>query len=107
MSLIDKLKSRWGIESTFQVFIILIVFACTGFTALYARKFVFGILGITNDFPFWQRALIWVFTILPLYNVFLYIYGTIFGQREFFTRFLKKTFGRFLPKKSEVSKKED
>lgn len=105
MSLIDKLKSRWGIESSFQVIVILIVFACTGFTALYAREFVFGLLGVTNEFPFWQRALIWVVTILPLYNLFLYIYGTIFGQREFFTLFLKKTLGRLIPGK-KTSKKE-
>lgn len=106
MSVIDRLKSRWGIESTFQVFIILVVFACTGFTALYAREFVFNLLGVTNEFPFWQRALIWIVTILPLYNVFLYIYGTIFGQRKFFTWFLKKTFGRLIPSKKEPSKKE-
>jgi len=107
MSIIDRLKSRWGIESTFQVFIILIVFACTGFTALYAREFVFGILGVTDAFPFWQRALIWTVTILPLYNVFLYVYGVIFGQREFFTKFLKKTLGRLVPNKKEKTKKED
>lgn len=105
MSLIDKLKSRWGIESTSQVIVILIVFACTGFTALYAREFVFDLLGVTDELPFWQRALIWVVTILPLYNLFLYIYGTIFGQREFFTLFLKKTFGRLIPGK-KTSKKE-
>ena len=105
MSLIDKLKSRWGIESTFQVIVILIVFACTGFTALYAREFVFDLLGVTNEFPFWQRALIWIVTILPLYNLFLYIYGTIFGQRKFFTLFLKKTLGRLIPGK-KTSKKE-
>jgi predicted membrane protein len=106
MSVIDRLKSRWGIESTFQVFIILVVFACTGFTALYAREFVFDLLGVTDEVPFWQRALIWIVTILPLYNVFLYIYGTIFGQRKFFTWFLKKTFGRLIPSKKEPSKKE-
>jgi hypothetical protein len=106
MSIINKLKTRWGIESTFQVFVILIVFACTGFTALYAREFVFDLLGVTDEFPFWQRALIWLATIFPLYNVFLYIYGTIFGQREFFTLFLKKMFGRFIPSKKEEAKKE-
>lgn len=106
MSIIDKLKTRWGIENTFQIFIILIVFACTGFTALYAREFVFDLLGVTDEFPFWQRALIWMVTILPLYNVFLYIYGTIFGQRKFFTWFLKKTFGRLIPGRKKHSKKE-
>ena len=104
-NIIDKLKERWGIESTFQVMVILIVFACTGFTALYAREFVFGLLGITPDYPLWQRIVIWIVTILPLYNVLLYVYGTLFGQRKFFTLFLKKTFGRLIPsgKKDSVT----
>ncbi|HCI69961.1 MAG TPA: prolipoprotein diacylglyceryl transferase [Balneola sp.] len=106
MGIIDKLKARWGIKSTFQVFIILIVFACTGFTALFAREFVFDLLGVTDEFPFWQRALIWIVTILPLYNLFLYIYGVLFGQREFFTLFLKKTLGRIIPGKKNTAKKE-
>jgi len=106
MIVIDRLKSRWGIESTFQVLIILVVFACTGFTALYAKEFVFDLLGVTEEFPYWQRVLIWIVTILPLYNVFLFVYGTIFGQRKFFTWFLKKTFGRLIPNKSEPSKNE-
>jgi hypothetical protein len=106
MGIIDKLKARWGIKSTFQVFIILIVFACTGFTALFAREFVFDLLGVTDEFPFWQRALIWIVTVLPLYNLFLYIYGVLFGQREFFTLFLKKTLGRIIPGKKNTAKKE-
>lgn len=104
MEIIEKLKKRWGIESTLQVIIILIVFSCTGFTALYARKFVFYLLGIPPEWPFWARALVWTFTILPLYQVFLYIYGVIFGQREFFTLFLKRTFGRMIPKKKKAPK---
>ena len=104
MGIIDKLKARWGIKSTFQVFIILIVFACTGFTALFAREF--DLLGVTDEFPFWQRALIWIVTVLPLYNLFLYIYGVLFGQREFFTLFLKKTLGRIIPGKKNTAKKE-
>jgi len=97
MSFINKLKSRWQIESNTQFLVILVVFACTGFTALYARKFVFGWLGITEAYPFWQIAIIWLLTIFPLYSVFLYCYGFIFGQRKFFTWFLKKMFARFVP----------
>ena len=89
-----------------KYFIILIVFACTGFTALFAREFVFDLLGVTDEFPFWQRALIWIVTVLPLYNLFLYIYGVLFGQREFFTLFLKKTLGRIIPGKKNTAKKE-
>jgi len=101
MKLIDSLKKRWQIESNWQVLVILIVFACTGTTAMYAKEFVFALLGVTPDLPFWLRTIIWIVTILPLYNVLLIIYGTLFGQRTFFWWFLKKTFGRFLPKKTE------
>ncbi len=105
MSIIQKLKQRWGIERTSQVVIIMIVFACTGFTVLYAKELVFDLLDITPaGYPFWQRALLWVITVLPLYNVLLYLYGVLFGQREFFTLFLKKSIGRLIPhKKSEES----
>lgn len=101
MKFLYKLKERWGIESTLQVIVILIVFACTGFTALYARKFVFGILGIPEDWAFWKKMIVWLLTILPLYNVFLYFYGVLFGQRKFFTLFLKKSVGRLIPSKKK------
>lgn len=101
MKLIDKLKKRWQIESNWQVFIILLVFAFTGTTAMYAKEFVFSLLGITPEISLWIRAIIWIVTILPLYNVLLIIYGTLFGQRKFFWWFLKKTFGRFIPDKTK------
>lgn len=103
MNLIDRLKKRWQIESNWQVLIILIVFACTGFSAMYAKRFIFDLLGVSPDLPFWIRTIIWLVTILPLYNVLLIIYGTIFGQRKFFWWFLQKTFGRFVPGKQEES----
>lgn len=101
MTILEKLKNRWQIESNSQVFIILIVFACTGSTAVYVKEFVFSALGITPEMSVWFRVFIWLITILPIYNVLLIIYGTLFGQRKFFWWFLKKTFGRFIPKKKE------
>ena len=98
-SIIDKLKTRWGITSTVQVFIILIVFACTGFTALYVKKFFFSWIGVEADDPVWYRTIIWLITVLPAYQVLLLIYGTLFGQFKFFWNFLKKTFGRLIPSK--------
>lgn len=100
-SILDKLKSRWGIESTFQVFIILIVFALTGFSALYVKKFFFPLFGITSEDPFWLRTLVWIFTVLPAYQVLLLTYGSLLGQSKFFLNFAKKSFGRLLPKKKQ------
>lgn len=99
MSIIDRLKDRWKIQSTKQVIIILIVFACTGFSALYAKEFLFGWIGITKEDPFWYRSIIWIVTILPVYNLLLLVYGFLFGQSEFFWNFFKKTLGRLVPGK--------
>lgn len=99
-SMFEKLKSRWGINSNREILLILIVFSFTGFTALYARKFIFNILGITDTDPFWFKSLVWLITILPLYNIFLLIYAAIFGQFDFFWRFFKKMMRRLIPGKS-------
>ncbi|MEX0844621.1 MAG: DUF6787 family protein [Balneolaceae bacterium] len=100
MKLFEKLKVRWGITSTWQVFVIIVVFSFTGFSAVYARRFVFDILGIVHQDPFWLKAVVWLLTIFPLYNIFLLIYGAIFGQFEFFWNFFKKMMRRFVPGKS-------
>jgi len=101
MSIFDALKKRWQIESNFQVVIILVVFACTGFSAVYAKEFIFSWLGVDPEWPFWIRTIIWLVTILPTYNVLLLFYGTVFGQREFFWAFIKKTLGRLIPSGSK------
>lgn len=100
MSLFNKLKSHWEIESNWQVFVILLVFACTGLTAVYIRKFVFTLLGIAESDPFWFKTLIWFVTVLPLYNVFLLLYGAIFGQFRFFWGFSKKMVSRLIPNRN-------
>lgn len=106
MKIVEKLKQRWQIESSWQVFIILVVFACTGSTAVYVKKYIFDLLGVSPELPWWIRTVIWIVTILPVYNVLLIIYGTLFGQRKFFWWFLKKTFGRLIPGSSSVKIKK-
>jgi hypothetical protein len=93
---INRLKTRWGITSTFQVFIILVVFACTGFTVLYVEEVIFQLLGIGEE-KSWGLALLLFFLItLPLYNLILLIYGFLFGQFPFFWNFEKRFFGRMI-----------
>jgi hypothetical protein len=104
MSFFEKLKKRWHIESNIQIVLILIVFAITGFSAVYAKEFIFEWLGVDPEWPFWVRALIWLVTILPTYNVLLLFYGTVFGQQAFFWGFVKKSVGRlFNGRKKEIN----
>lgn len=99
MNYFKKMKSRWDIQSNWQLIIILIVFSLTGISALYSRRFLFPILGIESSDPFWFKTLIWVITILPMYNIFILIYGAMFGQFDFFWDRMKKMFKRMVPNK--------
>lgn len=90
----EKLKIRWGIKSGFQVFIVLIVFTCTGFSVLFAEEKMLEFLHINNHDTWWAAILIFIMITLPLYNALLLMYGFIFGQFKFFWNFEKRFFGR-------------
>ncbi len=98
MSWIEKLKKRWNLNSTFQVVIVLVVFACTGFTVLFLKKPVVSLFTEQGETPIWFSVAYYVL-ILPIYNAFLLFYGFIFGQFLFFWEFEKKMWKRMTGKK--------
>lgn len=85
---------RWGVDSVWQVLLILFIFSITGFTTLYVKKMLFDLAGLTAQSPFWGKALLWVFAVLPAYQLLFLGYGFIFGQFDFVWRFEKKSLGR-------------
>jgi hypothetical protein len=93
-SIIEKLKKRWEVESSWQVLIILFVFACTGFSVLQVKAPLFNLAGITPDTSAWIRVPFYLFTILPAYQLLLLTFGFIFGQFNFFWKFEKRFLGR-------------
>ena len=99
MEIWNKLKARWGVETNFQVIIILIVFSLTGFSTLYAHNFIDYLLGVNNDTQLWIRIVIFIFLVLPIFSLLLFIWGTLLGQRKFVTEFLKYKIGILFRKK--------
>jgi hypothetical protein len=93
---INKLKQRWGITSTFQIVLILIVFACTGMSVLYAEGWVYSLFGIPAGLDWHMRVLLFILLTLPLYNVLLLFYGLLFGQFGFFWNYEKQMLRRLL-----------
>jgi len=92
-SWIQKLMQRWQLSSGFQVIIVLVVFACTGFTVLFIKKPILHFLaGEQGDSV--TASVIYYVLILPLYNVILLAYGFLFGQFNFFWEFEKRFFNR-------------
>jgi hypothetical protein len=85
----NKLKQRWGINNDFQVVIILLVFSLAGPTTLYFHRKIDLLLGITDDASFWLKLLVFIIIVLPVYNFFLFVYGTALGQYRFFVQFFQ------------------
>jgi hypothetical protein len=92
MSWLQKLQSRWKVDSILQVIIILIVFACTGFTVVFLKRPIFN-YWFGETIPSWATASYYIL-ILPVYNLLLLFYGFLFGQFKFFWGFEKRFFGR-------------
>lgn len=97
-SWVERLKQKWKLESAWQVLIILVVFACTGFTVLFIKKPLLRFLaGDSGDT--WTATVLYYLLILPVYNGLLLAYGFLFGQFQFFwefeKRFMSRIFARF------------
>ena len=93
---IGKLERKWNVN-TVQVIIILIVFACTGFTIMFLKNPILDLIMPQEDRS-WVFTLLYYLFILPVYNVILLIYGFIFGQFKFFWEFEKRMFKRIMQK---------
>lgn len=94
MKWIEKLRNRWKLESAWQVLVVLLVFACTGFTILFLKKPILNFLAGEQGNTTLASILYYIF-ILPLYNVILLAWGFIFGQFRFFWDFEKRFVERF------------
>ena len=94
MNWIERLKNRWKLKSAGQVVIVLLVFACTGFTILFIKKpLLHWLAGARGDTTL--ASILYYLFILPLYNVVLLAYGFLFGQFRFFWDFEKRFMERF------------
>jgi hypothetical protein len=73
--------------------LVLLVFACTGFSVLFLKKPLFGLMGMEH-YSGWLYTLIYLLLILPLYQILLLFYGFVFGQFDFFWEYERKMFRR-------------
>ena len=92
MTYFRKLQEKWHLKNIAQVIIVLIVFACTGFTVLFLKRPLMSLLTSDNH-SIWYDVFYYVL-ILPAYNLVLLFYGFVFGQFSFFWEFEKRLFNR-------------
>lgn len=88
----QRLGQRWGVAPA-RVVLILVVFACTGFTVMFLKRPVVALFTENGEQPLLFSVLYYIL-ILPVYNLILLVYGTLFGQFRFFWEFEKRFFSR-------------
>lgn len=92
---LQRLQTKWKLESLFQVVMVLVVFACTGFTILFVKNPILDFFGVERGGErSFINTLLYLILVLPLYQIFLLIYGFIFGQFKFFWEKEKLIFRR-------------
>ncbi|MEQ8470580.1 MAG: prolipoprotein diacylglyceryl transferase [Marinoscillum sp.] len=101
MSWIDKLQERWNLKNGLQVMLVLVVFACTGFTVMFLKKPVQDFFLDDGERTLWFSIGYWIL-IFPVYNVILLCYGLVFGQFQFFWQFEKRMISRMTGKKKDA-----
>ncbi|MDX1685599.1 MAG: DUF6787 family protein [Saprospiraceae bacterium] len=92
-----RLQEKWGVSAQ-QAIIILIVFACTGFSVMFLKDPLLNLIVGEEQKQVWHSVTYYVL-ILPIYNILLLIYGFIFGQFRFFWEFEKRFFSRLTGRK--------
>ncbi len=94
MSLLENLKSRWGVKSNIQVVLIFMAFGLSGSSSVFIMKYIHPWIGIDGDTPLWIKVISFVILTLPVYNIVLIIIGSLLGQYAFFKQFIIKFFRR-------------
>lgn len=95
-----KLEGKWVTTYRWEIIVIFIVFAITGSSSVRIAKPILEWFGFTRTlFPegFFGGFFYWVIRIiiiLPLYQLLLILFGTLFGQFKFFWEFEKKMLRR-------------
>jgi hypothetical protein len=91
---IERWKARWAITSDGQLILINFIFAITGSSVLYVRRFIYSFIGVTADTALIYKILLYVVTVTPAYFIMLLTIGTLLGQFRFFWSFEKRVFCR-------------
>ncbi|MDT0649485.1 DUF6787 family protein [Autumnicola edwardsiae] len=91
----EKLKKHWGIDSNWQILVILVVFAVTGSSSAKFAGPLVEFLGLHQEsshwFLYWPLRIVLIF---PIYQLLLVSFGWLFGQFQFFWAFEKKMLSR-------------
>ena len=88
--MIKKLIKIFKVKNRTQLIIVFTVFGITGSMSVVVGEFILSFFfnqDLNNSIFFWVLRLILIF---PLYQLLLIVFGTMFGEFNYFWRFTKK-----------------
>lgn len=93
----EKIRNFFKVESNYQLLIVNLVFAVTGTSSLFVADYILDLILINqeniNSFIYWSTRII---LIIPIYQVLLIIFGSLFGEFSYFWRMEKKTLNKLI-----------
>ena len=94
----EKLKKRWGVDSTWSVIAIFLTFSLAGMAITRCRPPIFHLLHFTQQTSLWIKVPTYIILIVPLYQFFLILFGSALGEFRFFWEKEKKM-GRWIARR--------
>ena len=90
--IIQKLTYKWNIETDIQLLWIFVVFAITGSSIVFVRKPITEYLFSKSTYGelFWYELIITIVIVYFIYQIFLFVIGSILGQHKFVKWFVVK-----------------
>ena len=90
--IIQSLKSKWKIKSDLELVWVFFIFAVTGSSIVYVRKPITIYLFNKSTYGelLWYELIFTLVIIYFIYQLFLFVIGSIFGQHKFVKWFVIK-----------------
>ena len=95
----NKLKEKWNIESDKRLAWIFVIFAITGSSITFVRKPITDFLfqKTTYGALSWYEFIITIILVYLIYQVFLFVIGSVLGEHKFVKWFVLKMNKRMFP----------
>lgn len=90
--IIQSLKNKWNVKSDIELLWIFFIFAVTGSSIVYVRKPITNYLFNKSTYGEleWYEFIITIIIVYFVYQVFLFVIGSILGKHKFVKWFVVK-----------------
>lgn len=86
-----RFKSKWNIQSNWQLIRIMIVFSLAGQSILFTMPLIKDFFNLSTDLNIVLKILFFIFVSLPLYQIYLLFWSLLLGEIRFFVVFIKNS----------------